>query len=231
MKRKDLLLILQDNSGLLGLLLLLLGLAIGVGTSWGIPSYIVLGFGVVGVGFWLLTHQGQVQAFLGLRSTQTNANILVNVTAVVAILVVLNVLGSRFEGKLDVTSEGLFSLAPQTQQIVRGLTEPVKISVVATEAPANIRPQLEQYQRLNPQKISFEFVDPVRSPATAQALGITQNNVLVVQSGSRKQTVPVAVDLESQLTPAILKVSRTTELRAYFVTGHGEPSLTGEGGV
>lgn len=231
MNSKEVILILQEGSGLAGLLLLVVALGVGIGAGWGIPSYILLALGVGGSVFWLVTHQKQVQAFLGLRSTQTNANILVNVVAVVAILVVVNVLGSRFEGKLDLTSEGLFSLAPQTEQIVRGLQEPVTISVVATEPPANLRPQLEQYQRLNPEKISFAFVDPVRSPATAQSLGITQNNVLVVQSGSRKQTVPAAVDLESQLTPAILKVSRTTELTAYFITGHGEPSLTGQGGT
>jgi len=231
MNRKDVVLILQDSSGVVGLITLLVALGVGIGAGWGIPSYVLLGVGLTGILGWLVTHQKQVQAFLGLRSTQTNANILVNIVAVVAILVVANSVGSRFEGKLDLTSEGLFSLAPQTQQVVRGLTEPVKMSVVATEAPGNLRPQLEQYQSLNPEKISFEFVDPVRSPAAVQALGISQNNVLVVQSGSRKQTFPIAADLESQLTSAILKVSRTTELTAYFISGHGEPSLTGQGGT
>ncbi|GAB4217714.1 MAG: Gldg family protein [Synechococcales cyanobacterium] len=228
---KDVWILLRDYAGLAGGVLGVVAVGIGFATGWGIPAYVLLAVALLGIGTWLLTHRPQVDRFFGLRSTQSNANILVNVVAVLVILVLVNVIGSRFDGKLDLTSEGLYSLSSQTQQIVKGLAEPIKISVVASDVPGNIRPQLEQYQRLNPERISFEFVDPVRSPATAQALGVTQNNVLVVAAGSRKQTVPAAVDVESQLTPAILKVSRTTELTAYFVEGHGEPSLSGSNGV
>jgi ABC-type uncharacterized transport system involved in gliding motility auxiliary subunit len=224
---------LSDWTGIIGIGVSAIGLVLGSAlTGWTAVPLSMLAIGLALLVFWGITHRQQVGAFLGLRSTQTNANILVSVVAMAVILVLINVVAVRYDGRLDLTEGGLFTLSPQTQQLVQGLPRPVKVWVVTTAPDPNLREQLERYQRLNPSRFQFEFVDPNRNPLVAQRLQVTQSNTLVVESGESRQQLPQppAPDLESNLTPILSRVVNRGEAIAYFVQGHGEVSLEANGG-
>ncbi|MFS8885972.1 GldG family protein [Synechococcus sp. H70.2] len=225
---------LADWTGILGLGVIAIGLLVGAAlTGWTAVPLSLLAAGLVLVVVWGLTHQREVSVFLGLRSTQTNANILVAVAAMAVILVLLNVVAVRYDLRLDLTEGGLFTLSPQTRQLVQGLAQPVKVWVVTTAPDPNLREQLERYRRLNPERFQFEFVDPNRDPLTVQRLQVTQNNTLVVEAGESRQQLPQppAPELESKLTPVLSKVVNRGELLAYFVQGHGEVGLEAREGT
>ncbi len=225
---------LADWTGILGLGVIAIGLLVGAAlTGWTAVPLSLLAAGLALVVVWGLTHQREVSVFLGLRSTQTNANILVAVAAMAVILVLLNVVAVRYDLRLDLTEGGLFTLSPQTRQLVQGLAQPVKVWVVTTAPDPNLREQLERYRRLNPERFQFEFVDPNRDPLTVQRLQVTQNNTLVVEAGESRQQLPQppAPELESKLTPVLSKVVNRGELLAYFVQGHGEVSLEAREGT
>ncbi len=224
---------LSDWTGIIGIGVSAIGLVLGSAlTGWTAVPLSMLATGLALLVFWGITHRQEVSVFLGLRSTQTNANILVSVVAMAVILVLINVVAVRYDLRLDLTEGGLFTLSPQTRQLVQGLAQPVKVWVVTTAPDPNLREQLERYQRLNPERFQFEFVDPNRDPLTVQRLQITQNNTLVVEAGSSRQQLPQppAPDLESNLTPILSKVVNRGEAIAYFVQGHGEVSLEANGG-
>ena len=226
--------VLADWTGILGLGVIAIGLVVGaVLTGWTAVPLSLLAAGLALVVVWGLTHQREVGVFLGLRSTQTNANILVAVTAMAVILVLVNVVAVRYDLRLDLTEEGLFTLSPQTRQLVQGLAQPVKVWAVTTAPDPNLREQLERYRRLNPDRFQFEFVDPNRDPLTVQRLQVTQNNTLVVEAGNSRQQLPQppAPELESKLTPVLAKVVNRGEVVAYFVQGHGEVSLEAREGT
>jgi len=225
---------LADWTGILGLGVIAIGLLVGAAlTGWTAVPLSLLAAGLALVGVWGLTHQREVSVFLGLRSTQTNANILVAVAAMAVILVLLNVVAVRYDLRLDLTEGGLFTLSPQTRQLLQGLAQPVKVWVVTTAPDPNLREQLERYRRLNPERFQFEFVDPNRDPLTVQRLQVTQNNTLVVEAGESRQQLPQppAPELESKLTPVLSKVVNRGELLAYFVQGHGEAGLEAREGT
>ncbi len=225
---------LADWTGILGLGVIAIGLLVGAAlTGWTAVPLSLLAAGLALVVVWGLTHQREVSVFLGLRSTQTNANILVAVAAMAVILVLLNVVAVRYDLRLDLTEGGLFTLSPQTRQLLQGLAQPVKVWVVTTAPDPNLREQLERYRRLNPERFQFEFVDPNRDPLTVQRLQVTQNNTLVVEAGETRQQLPQppAPELESKLTPVLSKVVNRGELLAYFVQGHGEVGLEAREGT
>ncbi|MFS8901279.1 Gldg family protein [Synechococcus sp. H60.2] len=225
---------LADWAGIVGLGGIAIGLLVGSAlTGWTAVPLSLMATGLALVVVWGFTHRQEVSLFLGLRSTQTNANILVAVAAMAVILVLVNVVAVRYDLRLDLTEEGLFTLSPQTRQLVQGLAQPVKVWVVTTAPDPNLREQLERYRRLNPERFQFAFVDPNRDPLTIQRLQVTQNNTLVVEAGESRQQLPQppAPELESKLTPVLSKVVNRGELLAYFVQGHGEVGLEAREGT
>lgn len=225
--------VLLDWSGVVGIALLAIGLLSGAAVlGWTLVPLILIGIGAGLSLVWLLTHRQVLAQVAGLRSTQTNTNIVISAVSVLVILVLLNGLTVRFDREFDLSEDQFFSFSSQTVQLVEGLDQPVKIWWVSTNPAPTVRESLERYERLNPEQVDFELLNPRRSPAEAERLGITRNDMLVVESGERQQEIPLPPpqDLESQLTPLILKVTNTQSLTVYFVQGHGELPLAGAEG-
>ncbi|MEO0852405.1 MAG: Gldg family protein, partial [Cyanobacteria bacterium J06648_11] len=214
----------------LGLGALAVGLLLGAGvvgwaSGW---SFLPIALGSLGLAGWVGTHIPQIQQFFGLRSTQSNANILVAVAAVLAIAGVVNFIGARYTAEFDITETGIARLSPQTQMVVRDLQQPVKVVAVSSAPPApSLRQQFERYQKLNPAQFSFEFVDPQKDPVRTRALNVTANNTLVVVAGDRQRQLPFPSPLtfESELTPVLVQTLQTEESAVYFLEGHGELPL------
>lgn len=95
--------------------------------------------------------------------------------AVVGSLVFLNVIGLRYFGRVDVTRERAYTLAPATRETMASLEGPVTISAYFTEnLPAPyasnaryVRDLLEEFRAASKGKVAFEFVDPA-AQETAQ---------------------------------------------------------------
>ncbi|HEY9751518.1 MAG TPA: Gldg family protein [Coleofasciculaceae cyanobacterium] len=220
-----------------GAMLILAGLAAGVvaGTWVPIPlGLIVLGLAVIGV--WLLW-LGRSPAgahwetgFWRRRSTRSGANALVATLSVLAILGLLNFLAARYSTRLDLTETKLFTLAPETQQLVSHLKQPVKAWVFDPQQNPQDRELLTSYQRQNPQ-FSYEFVDPRSQLSLAQRFGIkSMGDVYIeVPAEKRQQFVQRVTERdrlsESKLTNALEQVSRSQPVTVYVLQGHGERSL------
>lgn len=204
---------------------LLLGAAVvGWSSGW---SFLPVGIGGLMLAGWIATHIPQIQQFFGLRSTQSTANILVAVIAVLVILGIVNFLGARYTTEFDVTETGITQISSQTETAIRTLEQPLQVIAVSTQPPPYLREQLERYQKLNPNQFSFEFLDPQRNPVRARELEVTADNTLVIVAGDRRQQIPAPTPLnfESALTPVIVQVTQTAPPSIYFLQGHGELSL------
>lgn len=167
---------------------------------------------------------GQVAAR---RQVRYGTNALVMTLAFIAILVIINILATRYHYRWDLTAEGAFSLSPETIEILENLEQPVNI-IGFFNRENQLMQQQELESRLDEYTsrtnlISYEFVDPDSEPVKARAYEITTYGTVVVESGERRQQI-TATD-EQALTGAILKITRETQTTVYFLTGHDERSI------
>ncbi len=219
----------------LGPMLILAGLTAGVVSgTWGAAPLGLMIAGVVIIGLWFLLLSrfepaGFQPGFWGRRSTQAGTNAFIATLAVVAILALANFLGTQYVGRFDLTDNKAFTLAPETQQTVRGLKQPTKVWVFDPQQNSQDRELLESFHRLNNQ-LTYEFVNPNAQPTLAQQFEVKKVGDVYVQvpSTQRKQFVQNASDQErlseAKLTNAIAQATSTGQAHIYFLQGHGERS-------
>ncbi|PMB04155.1 ABC transporter, partial [Fischerella thermalis CCMEE 5328] len=112
-----------------GLFLVAAGLTIGlVSDSWGTVPLAFIIAGAIVIGVWLIW-QSQESKWWGRRSTQAGTNALAATLAVLVILGLINFLANRYEVRVDLTETQLFTLAPESKQLVQNLKQPVKVWV------------------------------------------------------------------------------------------------------
>lgn len=228
----------------LGPMLVLAGLVAGiVSGTWGVAPIGLMIAGIIVLGLWLLflsrfEESKTRPGFWRRRSTQAGTNALIATVAVLALLGLVNFLGTRYVGRLDLTENQTFTLAPETQQLVRNLKQPVKVWVFDPQQSTQDRELLEGYRRLNQQQFSYEFINPNAQPSVVQRLEVKKAGDVIVESPTteRKQFAQsVGTDerlVESKLTNAIAQVTTTQQASLYFLQGHGErPIEAGQGAI
>jgi ABC-type uncharacterized transport system involved in gliding motility auxiliary subunit len=168
--------------------------------------------------------------FWAQRSTEAGANALVATLAVLAILGLVNFLAVRYASRIDLTENQLFTLAPQSQQVVQGLENPTRIVIFDPVPNPQDRQLLESYRQAGSQ-FSFDYVNPYNDPRQAQAFGATQTGMAFVESGDTRrflQNVSPSERLsERTLTNALDQLVSDRALTVYFTQGHQEFAIDG----
>nr|MBA3873870.1 Gldg family protein [Anaerolineae bacterium] len=173
--------------------------------------------------------------------------ILVTILFLAALIAIYSVVKGRNIRK-DLTQVDSFSLNDQTRQAIAGLAlEPkvpnIKIFAFYTSAQASQKDQdtilFDDYAKTSNNKITYEFVDPDRSPGVAQQYKITGNGQLaVVPLDANNQPLvdkaqPVSLTNQENLTNAIMRVAASGNFHAYFLSVDGGMKLadTGNNGL
>ncbi|MBZ4037578.1 gliding motility-associated ABC transporter substrate-binding protein GldG [Flavobacterium sp. 17A] len=119
------------------------------------------------------------------------------------ILIVLNVLGTLFFHRFDLTKDKRYTLSPTSLQIVKQVENPLSIKIyMEGDLPADFRrlqqetkQLLEEFQAYN-KNIVFEFVDPLANEEESDELtkslfqkGLTPINITVDDKGKQSQAM------------------------------------------
>lgn len=119
------------------------------------------------------------------------------------VLIVLNVLGTLFFHRFDLTKDKRYTLSPTSLGIVKQVENPLSIKIyMAGDLPADFRrlqqetkQLLEEFQAYN-KNIVFEFVDPLANEEESDALtkslfqkGLTPINITVDDKGKQSQAM------------------------------------------
>ncbi|HEV8336082.1 MAG TPA: Gldg family protein [Candidatus Polarisedimenticolia bacterium] len=214
-----------------GLLVLLAGGAVKlVFPDRGVAAAILLGLGALlvlaGVA---LNAQGILSLLKGRAAREGTADV-AYVIIVALVLVALNFLSSRHHLRKDLSAQGEFTLSEQTGKILLGLPREVEARAYyygGTAAERKMKDLLDEYHYQAPKKFRVRFIDPLKNPSEAKADGITQEQSVVLKSGSQSSTV-VTGD-EEALTNGILKVTRDSVKTLCFAIGHGEKDIKDTG--
>lgn len=208
------------------------GLVAGVTTgAW---SSLYVGLMAIGVAFligWFIWTMIQHLNFLTRRSTQAGTNAFLATIALLVIVGIINFLAFRYLGRIDLTENQLYTLSPQTQELVSNLKQPMKLWIFDSNSSPNDKDLLENYRRYN-QNFSFEFVNPDQRPDLVKTFEVKAQGNVYLESGKKKQLVQTLINFnqreplsEIKLTNAIEKILRDRVLNVYFLQGHGERPL------
>ncbi|MBD2055934.1 Gldg family protein [Oculatella sp. FACHB-28] len=212
----------------LGPILIIMGLSAGVvAGSWGPLPLALIMAGVIISGIWLFSEPTVLKGFLDRRSTQAGTNALAATLAVLVILGLINFLGVRYSKQVDLTENQLFTLSPQTQEVLQNLEQPVKVWVFAITPNPNDRRLLENYQRQSNQ-FSFEYVDPQARPGLARDFGVQQAGEVYLERGENRtflQQIAQEPLSERRITNAVGQIASDRQPKVYFLQGHGERAL------
>jgi ABC-2 type transport system permease protein len=171
--------------------------------------------------------------------------------ALIAVVVVLNLLGGNIRGRLDLTREGLYTLSDGTREILGGLDDIVTLRLVISDGlPAELQPTLRDVADLvadfrgaaNGQLV-VENLNPNDDPESAleaRNLGITQNEFNVLRDDAfevrrgwfglallyadQREVIPYinrTDDLELRLLSAIVQMTTEERPGLAFLTGFG----------
>lgn len=214
-------------AGGIGLLLILAGLAnyyVSGTLDWLESALIVAG--VLGLVFFAITNLREIRDLLFRRSTRYTANAIISTLAILGILGLLNFIASEHNWRLDTTAAKQFSLSDQTIKVLKNLEDELRITAFyKAEDQQEMEDLLEEYANVS-NKVKYEFIDPDKKPAIARQYGITAYNTTVIEYGGKDERITTST--EEDLTNAIIKVTRESQKKVYFTTGHGEKSIEAE---
>jgi ABC-type uncharacterized transport system len=113
------------------------------------------------------------------RWVKYGANVALTVLVVIVLAIVLVAIAERQSHRIDTTANQEYSLKPQTINIIKGLTEPVKIVSLythpqnqaqgSTDFAAVVADLLDEYKQ-DGKNIDIEVIDPVANPSKVDDL-------------------------------------------------------------
>lgn len=177
--------------------------------------------------FYFVANKGALGRTFAGRGTLFYGVSAVATVLLVGALVAVNYIAIKQKISWDLTKEKIFTLAPETKQLLESLDEEVRVlAFFAAHDPQyeGVKELLDRYQRESSHLV-VEFVDPDKEPQLVQEKNITQHGPRVIFARGNSETKATEVN-EEGFTNALRKLLHTTSQTVYFVTGHGEGSLT-----
>lgn len=173
----------------------------------------------------------------------------------IAIIILINVLSSRYSFRIDLTEDQRYSLSDATKDILKNLDEPVTVtSYFSEDLPPDIekvrqdfKDLLIEYSNRSNGNVVYEFINPNEDQEVemkAQQAGISPIMINVrdkdqvkqqkaylgalLQLGENKEPIPFiqpGAAMEYALSTGIKKLSAKEKPVIGFLQGHGEPDL------
>jgi ABC-2 type transport system permease protein len=166
---------------------------------------------------------------------------------VIAALIIVNLVADLIPVRMDLTWNKMYSLSDQTHDVLDNLQDDIMIHFIGEQGSADqIISEIVQRYTSYSNRISTDYIDPVRDPITAQKFTKDGEQLadgsLVVERGdvyriisqydlynfSQSSTGSLQIEslaVEQRLTSAILYVSGAEMPVAYQLEGHGEAPL------
>lgn len=214
--------------------LIVAGLTAGAVAGWDVVPLALIAVGLAILVAWLIFLSSTNPTFWARRSTQAGTNALIATLSMLAILGFVNFLAARYSKPIDLTENQILTLAPQSQEVVRNLDQPVKAWVFLPELDPTDQRLLENYQRESEQ-FSFEAIDPQAKPGFAKEFGAQAIGEVYLEAGETRRLVQSVAGerlSERRLTNALAQLGSTQTQKIYFLQGHGERTLqAGQGGL
>ncbi len=212
----------------IGVFAILAGLAYWfVQGDFSLPARIMVAGGILLLGIFVAIDPEEIWRSMTGRAAVYSGNALLIGVAAIVILGLINVLGSRYGNKWDLTANKRFTLSDQSIKVAESLPGPIKATAFfqnSDPSKTTFEGVLSDYASRSNGKLTYEFIDPDQQPSVANQMGIRQYETTVLSMGDKKQNI--AGTGEQEITTALIKLTRPAK-KVYFTTGHGERDTAG----
>ena len=184
---------------------------------------------VIGVALFVVLDPARARRLVTGRAVRYGSHSLLMSVAFLGLITVANAFVTRHGVELDLTEGREFTLTPPSIQVAQRLQDPVHVlAFFADDDPSRMAAEnlLKAYGRANP-LVTYEFIDPEKSPDRAREYGADAFGATLFERGSRRQRVTMGAT-EQNYTAALLRVSRQESKKVYFLAGHDERNITDE---
>jgi ABC-type uncharacterized transport system involved in gliding motility auxiliary subunit len=190
---------------------------------------ISLGVFILGLATFVILDPDRVRIALTGRQARYGSNALLLTIAFLGILVVVNYFVFQNSHRWDLTEDKTNTLAQETLDTLATLPGEVTVQAFFTPERSSeyARGMLDDYKFNSNGKLSYEFIDPLTDPVSAQAAEITYDGSVVFRMGDRKEVVTSVT--EQEFTGALVRLISGEQKVLYFLTGHGELSTEESG--
>lgn len=213
-------------TGLLGLVLLsfgVIGYALTSGSFARFFIFVNLLGGAIAIIGWLVASWGQLGSIAGSRRTRYGANAAIYSLAFIGLLIAVNYIAARYPHRFDLTAEKVFSLSPQSDNVLKSLKRPLKMYGFVEGGRSPVAEALYNEYKYHSPEISYELVDPNKHPELAERFKVSTMNTTHLQYGGANGPGLNVTDMtENALTNGILKLTKTTSKTICFTYGEGE---------
>ena len=188
-------------------------------------TLISLGLTVLFVAVYAMLEPEKIRKALTGRQARYGSNIAITSIAFIGILIVVNWLVFNNPKNWDVTQDKVNTLAPETIKALQNLPAPVTATAFYASLSTDSATQLlDKFKANSNGKFDYKFVNPDTDPVAARQAGITGDGKIMLEMGSQKEVAAYAS--ETELTKALIKLINPKPRAVYFLTGHGEATLT-----
>jgi gliding motility-associatede transport system auxiliary component len=152
---------------------------------------------------------------------------LLTTTALLILLSMLAWVSYTQRWQRDLTHNTTNTLSEGSIAVLNKLADSIHVKAFISDPTLQqqIRLLIARYQR-HKRNILLEFIDPQQSPALSKQYKIGNQGAIVVSYQQRFEKLSVIS--ESTLTNKLLQLAGKQNLWITFITGHGEPSATGQ---
>lgn len=184
-----------------------------------------------------------------------NKRLLLYILLATGIVVLLNILSSRYFMRADFTADKRYTLSKASKDILRSLDDPITVTAYFTkDLPSAIvqtknefKELLIEYSNLSKGNLVYEFVSPnddeklerelAQKGIAPRMLNVREKDQsvqktvylsAVVQYGDKEEVIPIILpgsSMEYDLSTAIKKVVVDDKPLIGFIQGHGEPAM------
>ncbi|MCC6797838.1 MAG: GldG family protein [Candidatus Hydrogenedentes bacterium] len=238
---------LRSIAGAVSFLLLIVALNIVAVRRNAFTSEVLLPLGIAAAGafVWILLTMVDRAGKTARANKSSNLGGIVGSLIFLGICIVVYAFVSDWKQQWDLTEEGRVDLAPQTVQILQGLTEDVTVYALFNEdipseqrqlevAKEKARLFLERCAKISPH-LKVEHIDPQLGKVQLDALGLSfadPRGSVAVKAGARVRTIPLGGKKEQprleerDFTNALVNVIQNTQPKIGFLSGHGENEIS-----
>ncbi len=143
---------------------------------------------------------------------------------------------------IDVTKNKLFTISETTKKQIKNINEEIKIYLIGFEENTSLGDLVKQYHKEN-EKITYEIIKNIQDRIDLKSkYSITdETQVIIVETATQNKIITIdelytfdyttyqQIDIsEEKITNAIVDLTIEEKPKIYFLTGHGEYSISAD---